>query len=115
MHELGVVFHVIKMVEEVAADNNLTEVESVTLEIGEVSGIIEEYLQKCWNWAVVKKSDILRNSKLIVEEIPAVTFCEECAQTYETVKYGKICPYCESQKTYLQQGNEFSIKEISAC
>ena len=49
MHELGVVFHVIKIVEEVAAENQLTEVESVTLELGEVSGVIESYLQNCWN------------------------------------------------------------------
>ena len=34
MHELGVVFHVIKIVEEVATENELTEVESVTLELG---------------------------------------------------------------------------------
>ena len=36
MHELGVVFHVIKMVEEIVSENNLTEVSSVTLELGEV-------------------------------------------------------------------------------
>ena len=48
MHELGVVFHVIRMVEDVAEENDLTEIASVTLEIGEVSGIIESYLQSCW-------------------------------------------------------------------
>ena len=47
MHELGVVFHVIKKVEEVAAENNITEINSVTLQIGEVSTVIEQYLRKC--------------------------------------------------------------------
>ena len=46
---------------------------------------------------------------------PAITFCEDCGKTYGTVEYGKICPYCGSQRTYLQQGNEFLIKEISGC
>ena len=44
MHELGVVFQVIKMVEEVCEENDLTEISSVTLELGEVSTVIEKYL-----------------------------------------------------------------------
>ena len=32
-----------------------------------------------------------------------------------TVEHGKICPYCGSEHTYLQQGNEFNIKEIEGC
>ena len=39
MHELGIVFHTIKTVERVGADNGLTEVASVTLELGEVSRV----------------------------------------------------------------------------
>lgn len=115
MHELGVVFHVIRMVEDVAKENDLTEIASVTLEIGEVSGIIESYLQNCWKWSVEKKSDIMHGAKLYVETIPAVTYCEDCSQTYGTVQYGKTCPHCGSGHTYLLRGNEFNIKEIEGC
>ena len=115
MHELGVVFHVIRMVEDVAEENDLTEIASVTLEIGEVSGIIESYLQNCWKWSVEKKSEIMHGAKLYVETIPAVTYCEDCRQTYETVQYGKTCTRCGSEHTYLLRGNEFNIKEIEGC
>ena len=37
MHELGIVFHVIDMVEKAAAENKAAAVASVTLELGEVS------------------------------------------------------------------------------
>lgn len=114
MHELGVVFHVIKKVEEVAKENDLTEIKSVTLEIGEVSTVIEDYLRKCWKWSVEKKSELLTDTELIVEKISAITYCEDCKQTYSTVEYGKVCPHCGSGETYLIQGNEFSIKEIEA-
>ena len=114
MHELGVVFHVIKKVEEVARDNDITEINSVTLEIGEVSTVIEDYLRKCWKWSVEKKSELLKETELIVEKIPAVTFCEDCKETYSTVEFGKKCPHCNSVNTYLLQGNEFNIKEIEA-
>ncbi len=114
MHELGVVFHVIKTVEEVARENDITEIKSVTLEIGEVSTVIEQYLRKCWKWATEKKSELLQGVELVVEVIPAVTYCEDCRQTYATVEHGKICPHCHSSKTYLLQGKEFLIKEIEA-
>ena len=115
MHELGVVFHVIKTVENLARENDLTEIKSVTLEIGEVSTVIEDYLHKCFKWSVEKKSTMMQNTELIVEKIPAITFCEDCQKNYGTVEHGKKCPYCGSERTYLLQGNEFNIKEIEAC
>ena len=115
MHELGVVFHVIKTVENLAKENDVTEIKSVTLEIGEVSTVIEEYLHKCWKWSVEKKSTMMQQTELIVERIPAITYCEDCKKEYGTVEHGKICPYCGSEHTYLLQGSEFNIKEIEAC
>lgn len=112
MHELGVVFYVIKDVVKVATDNNVKQVNSVTLEIGEVSGIIHDYLIDCWNWAR-KKEDILKEAELKIETIKAKTFCENCETNYDTVKHAKICPNCGSDKTYLITGNEFMIKEIA--
>ena len=107
MHELGTVFYVIREVEQVVEENHLTKVASVTLEIGEVSGIIPYYLTDCWQY--------LKEAELKIETVPAVTFCEDCKQTYPTVKYAKICPHCKSEHTYLVSGNEYNIKEIEAC
>lgn len=111
MHELGVVFYVIDDVEKVAKENNVKRVHSVTLEVGEVSTVIPEYLMDCWNCAV-KKHEILADCELRVERIDAVTYCEDCQKNYSTVEHGKICPYCKSENTYLLKGNEFNIKEI---
>ena len=112
MHELGVVFYVIKDVKDAAEENKAEKVESVTLRIGQVSGIIHEYLTDCWNWAR-KKEPILEEAKLHIEQIDAVTHCQSCGGDYETVKYAKVCPYCGSEDTYLLTGNEFMIKEIT--
>ena len=40
MHELGVVFNVIKRVEEVAEENDVAQVADVTIRLGEVSGVV---------------------------------------------------------------------------
>ncbi len=65
MHELGIVFHIIKSVEDIGKQNELTKVSSVTLEIGEVSGVVPAYLTDCWKWAA-EKSELLKGSKLRV-------------------------------------------------
>lgn len=111
MHELGVTFYVADDVKKVAAENNIQRVNSVTIELGEVSTVVPELLVDCWNWAR-KKEPVLETCEMKVEIIKAVTFCEDCKQEYETVKYAKICPYCKSENTYLLRGNEFMIKEI---
>lgn len=113
MHELGVVQSVINTLEGVAREQHLVEIGSVTLEIGEVNTVVPEFLVDAWKYWK-KKSEILKDAELIIDRTPAVTVCEDCGQTYETVKYAKICPYCKSDKTHLVTGNEFNIKEITA-
>lgn len=113
MHELGIVFHMIDSLEKIGKENRLKSVSTVTLELGEVSSVIDSYLLDCWKWAS-DKSELLRGACLEIEKIPAVTVCEDCGGTYGTVKYGKDCPLCGSIRTHLVKGNEILIKEIAA-
>lgn len=113
MHELGIVFHAISSVERIGAENALTRVASVTLELGEVSGVVPQELVSCWDWAV-KKSPLLKNAVLKLETVSAVTYCEGCRRGYPTMRHGRVCPHCGSEKTWLRQGNEIAIREIEA-
>ena len=113
MHELSIVTHVAKTLDELAEENHLTKIGSVTLKIGEVSGIMTDYFVECWDY-FKRKHPLLQDSLLKLETIPAVTFCEDCKQEYETVRYGRTCPYCGSERTFLVTGNECIIKEIEA-
>lgn len=114
MHELGIVFHIIDSLEQVGKQNGLKRVSEVTLELGQVSTVIDTYLLDCWKWAS-DRSQLLKGAALKIEQIPAVTVCEDCGGSYATTVYGKTCPYCESVKTHLVSGNEIMIKEIAAC
>ena len=40
MHELGTIVYVIETIEKLAEEEKLTKVGSITLEVGEVSGIV---------------------------------------------------------------------------
>ncbi len=112
MHELGIIFHIIDELKELAKENDVKHINSVTLEVGEVSTLIPSYLEDCWKWAVHKEGPVLKDTILKIEVVKAVTYCTHCGKTYETVRYAKICPHCGSDQTYLLKGNEKIIKEI---
>ncbi len=110
---MGIVMHLAKTLDELAEEQHITKIGAVTLQVGEVSGIMTDLFTDAWDYFKVRHP-VLTESELHLETIPAVTFCEGCQKTYETVKYGRICPHCGSPETYLVTGNECIIKEIEA-
>ena len=113
MHEMGIILHLAKTLNQTAVDNNLTRIEQVTLQVGEVSGIMTDLFIDCYNYFKVQHP-ILKDSSLVLETTKALTHCDNCKKNYETVKYGIVCPYCGSSETWLVTGNECIIKEIVA-
>ena len=111
MHELGVVFSITKQVEDLAKQNNVKKVTSLTIELGEVSTVVPELFIECFDWAK-KKTEYLKDCKMNLVVLKAITYCEDCKQTYSTTEFGKTCPHCKSTHTYLVTGNELKIKQM---
>ena len=68
MHELGVTFHIMDHVEKVAEENDVSKVNKVVLQLGEVSTVIESYLLNCWKWAA-KKRELFSDCELVIETL----------------------------------------------
>ena len=113
MHEMGIVLHLAKTLDETAEEQDIVRIGKVTLQVGEVSGIMTDLFTDCWNYFKVRHP-VLKDSELVLEEIRAVTHCDSCGRNYPTVKYGRTCPHCGSGETWLITGNECIIKEIEA-
>ncbi len=113
MHEMGIILHLAKTLDETAQREGLERIDAVTLQIGEVSGIMTDLFVDCWSY-FRKRHPALEGCELILETIPAVTWCDSCKRTYETVKHGRQCPYCGSGETWLVKGSECVIKQILA-
>ena len=101
MHELGIVFYIIRDVKKVAEENHVER----------VSTVVQHLLTDCWRWAA-DKEELLKGCELKVNTIPAVTWCDNCKREYKTVKHGRTCPFCNSENTWLLRGNEVEIREI---
>lgn len=113
MHELGVVIEVVKTVEKVAKENNLTKIDTLVLQIGELSSMIPRYVEACYPAAV--DGTILQDTKLEIEVLPGNAICKSCNTVFNLIECESICPSCQHKIWDLLSGKEFLIKEIIAC
>ena len=111
MHELGIVMNVVEQIEKVAKENGVNKVVQLNMEVGEVSSVVPELFEDCFEWAK-KRTEYMKETKLNLVVLQAISYCRSCKKTYETTKFAKQCPECKSYDTYLVTGNEINIKDI---
>jgi hydrogenase nickel incorporation protein HypA/HybF len=112
LHELGVVMEVVRIVEEVAREQQLKKIDTVILQIGELSSVIPMYIEQCFPAAA--DGTILQDTKLEIEILPGNALCKECGKVFNLLKNRQKCPGCGSGRWELLGGREFYIKEIVA-
>ena len=113
LHELGVVIEVIKTVENFARENQLTKIDTLVLQIGELSSMIPRYIQACYPAAV--DGTLLEYTKLEIEILPGNAICQKCNKVFNLIENNNKCPNCGSEEWEILCGKEFMIKEIIAC
>lgn len=112
MHELGIVYEVINIVDRFVVDNNLTNVDKIVLEVGELSQAIPRFIEECYPAAVSETP--YEETKLEIIVLPAEGRCRNCEEIYNVINHRKICPKCKEESYDLISGQEFNIKEIVA-
>lgn len=112
MHELSIVAEVVKNAQKVAVDNKLTVIDSITLQIGEISSVVPKYIKECYK-AVIDGSN-MKNTKLNIEILPANAICKGCNKVFHLPENKERCPHCGSAKYEIISGKELFIKEIVA-
>ncbi|WP_297522270.1 hydrogenase maturation nickel metallochaperone HypA [uncultured Clostridium sp.] len=112
MHEIGIVYEVINIVDRFSKENNITKVDKIVLEVGELSQSIPRFIEECYPAAVDETP--YEDTKLEIIVLPADARCRECNNIYGVIEHRKICPNCNGEKYDLISGQEFNIKEIIA-
>lgn len=112
MHELGIVYEVIKIVDQFVKENELTKVDKIVLEVGQLSQAIPRFLEECYP-AAVSDTDY-EETKLEIIQLPANARCHDCQEVYNIIDHRKVCPSCGSEDYTLVSGQEFNIKEVLA-
>ena len=80
MHELGICDAILKTVDGIAKEEQLTAVYKVTLEVGMLSGVVPRFLTDCWQ-AVIDGTPY-QDTALAIETINGLARCEDCGHEF---------------------------------
>lgn len=106
-------FNIVRSVEAFAKKNGVTQINTLVLQVGELSPVVPHYIEACYPAAI--DGTLLQETQLKIEIIPGNAICKECNKVFNLLENGKKCPKCGAQHWEVLSGKEFMIKEIVAC
>jgi len=113
MHEISVLENTIRACKDVAKENNVSHIHSITLEVGELTGYIPKFFTEYF--PIVTDGDpLFEGAKLNLLIVPGEALCNECHAMYNVMKQEGKCPKCSSRSKTIIGGQEFKLKDIIA-
>jgi hydrogenase nickel incorporation protein HypA/HybF len=106
MHELGITRNIVAIVADAAKGR---KVRRVTLEVGELSGVMTDAIAFCFD--VVAQDTVLEGAELDIRVIPGRARCSACGAEFETATLYTPCD-CGSRRLEQLQGEELNIKTM---
>lgn len=111
VHELSLACNLIESADAAARQAGATRVSAVHLRLGRLAGVVGDSLQ--FGYDIAAKGTLLEGSQLVIEEVPAVIFCETCKREVELPGIQNFdCPHCNTPSRHLLQGKEIEIRAI---
>ena len=94
MHEIGALKKAVDLCNQIALDNKIESIKTITLEVGELTGYLPIFFEKYY--PVVKGQ----------------ATCNDCDAFYNVMKCQGICPKCGSRNKTIISGQQFLVKNI---
>jgi hydrogenase nickel incorporation protein HypA/HybF len=113
MHELPVTKSICDIVLRHATNNVVTKVLSVTLEIGSLSDLQGEWLQRYFDH--LSRGTVAEGARLDIDRAPAAFRCNDCRESFELQSLTKddlVCSNCSSVDVVLVSGRQYTVKRI---
>ena len=110
MHEVSIAANILEIVETELHKNNGQIVNKLHLEVGVISGVVVESLQFALDAS--RRESVLKDTEIIIDEIPAKVKCRSCGFTFEADDYYVVCPECQNIQLDFISGRDLTIKSI---
>ena len=110
MHEMGIADAMLKTVDGIAKRENAARVRSITIELGDLSGVVPRFLADCWEAVVAATA--YEDTELRIHPVPAAAQCLDCDRTFVADIESLRCPNCGGVKLKPLSGQELTIAEI---
>jgi hydrogenase nickel incorporation protein HypA/HybF len=108
LHEITVALSLLEGVEMTALEQGIDRVSAVHVRLGALSGIVRDALE--FSWDVATAQTIAEGSRLCIEEIPLVVFCERCdIERAPRAGSGLLCPECGTPSPHIVRGREMLL------
>jgi hydrogenase nickel incorporation protein HypA/HybF len=108
VHEITVALTLLDGVQATASDQGIDRVSAVHVRVGALSGVVRDAL--LFSWDVATADTIAEGSRLLIEEIPLVVFCERCeGERAPRPGTGLLCPECETPSPRILRGREMQL------
>ena len=111
MHEMSYVVRIVNQAIQTAEEKQACQVLSVSVVIGEMTGIEEDYLQRYYKTAC--QGTILENSLLRSRYIPVRAKCDDCGNSYHPDReHDYLCPVCRSARSHITEGRGVILQQV---
>ena len=110
MHEMGIADAMVKTIDRIVKQEQAAAVRSVTVEIGDLSGVVPRFLADCWD-AVTAGTDY-EGVELRLHPVPGTARCLDCDRTFVADIESLRCPHCGGVKLKPLSGQDLTIAEI---
>lgn len=112
MHELGLCDAMLKMIRGIIVEEEIEEVQRITVEVGTLSGVIPKFLADAW--VAVTDGTELDGVEFVIEELKGTAACMDCGEEFVVDLENMKCPHCGGNKLTPLTGRDLTMKEILA-
>ncbi len=109
MHELAIIENMLHVIDSQMKEHNIKHLNKVKIVVGELSGVVPDVLQFCWQ--VSTEGSDLELTVLELEQKPAIAICNCCNKEY-SLKETPACPRCGGGVKEIISGKELYIDYI---
>lgn len=107
MHEMSITQSMVEICQAHASGRRVTD---VVLEIGELSGVVPDSIEFCFE--ACTKGTLLEGARLALEVIPGAGRCNSCSAEVPVKTLFDQCPRCGGFGLEILRGEELRVKEL---
>ena len=112
MHEIAIVSGLFEIINGQVAHHGIDSISRVHLKIGEMAAVEPMTLTACFE--VLAEGTAAQGAELVIETLPVMARCNNCANLFRVVRYRFQCPDCRGDQVELVSGKELYIDSLEA-
>lgn len=112
MHEISLVQGLFQQLADLARQNNMTKVVTVTMQIGPLSGVVADSFQ--FGFDILSAEDeLVRGAELVINTTAVTYRCSKCGATTEgTADRPESCTECKEVFLIAEGGDELILQKV---